>query len=199
MIAMICHEANRAYCAGLEDNSQLPWDEAPQWQRDSAINGVLFHLNNPDAEPSHSHENWMEEKRLDGWMWGEVKDPEKKLHPCYTPYANLPEDQKAKDKLFISVVDTFRSQHPPEVYSSVKESKRLRKALDGQLQVLKESPRQGRERSLAITKIQEGIMWLGMDLGAQKKEGLSDESTPYPDSYDASNEKIAPTAGGLKL
>ena len=40
-IARICHEANRAYCKAFGDDSHLPWDSAPQWQRESAIMGGL--------------------------------------------------------------------------------------------------------------------------------------------------------------
>lgn len=42
-IAKVCHEANRAYCAGIGDHSQKSWEESPDWQRTSAINGVKFH------------------------------------------------------------------------------------------------------------------------------------------------------------
>ncbi len=71
-------------------------------------------------------------------------------------------------------------------------NKELRVALDKQLQELKGLNR-SRERSLAITKLQEAIMWLGMDLKRLN------EDNPYPDSYDPSNTKIAPTADNLKL
>lgn len=53
--------------------------------------------------------------------------------------------------------------------------------------------RDSRERSLAITKLQEAIMWLGMDL---KSIGATN---PYPNSYNPSNAIIDPTADGLKL
>lgn len=66
-IAVICHEANRAYCAALGDYSQLPWGQAPAWQWSSAIKGVEFHLANPGASDAASHEQWLEEKRKDGW------------------------------------------------------------------------------------------------------------------------------------
>lgn len=70
--------------------------------------------------------------------------------------------------------------------------KQLRKGLDGSLQTLKGlSP--SRERSLSITKIQEAIMWLGMDL-----KRLND-TNPYPDGYNTDNTKVAPVADGLKL
>jgi len=62
-IATVCHEANRAYCATLGDSSQLPWNEAPDWQRESARKGVEFHVHELRsggmAVPSRSHESWM--------------------------------------------------------------------------------------------------------------------------------------------
>jgi len=103
-IARICHEANRAYCRSIGDESQLPWEDAPEWQRTSAVNGVLFTLRNPGAPPSASHESWLEEKRATGWKYGPVKDPEKKEHPCFVPYGDLPVEQRRKDALFQAVV-----------------------------------------------------------------------------------------------
>lgn len=70
--------------------------------------------------------------------------------------------------------------------------KTLRRDLDAQLQILK-AALPSRERSLSITKIQEAIMWLGMDL-----KRLA-EPSPYPESYNPASPKIEPTADGLKL
>ena len=106
-IALVCHEANRAYCETTGDLSQLVWGLAPQWQKDSAINGVKFHLDNPDAGPSGSHENWLKEKQATGWKYGPVKDPEKKEHPCFVPYSELPRVQQVKDYIFHGIVKAF--------------------------------------------------------------------------------------------
>lgn len=106
-VAKICHEANKAYCESLGDKTQVAWEQAPAWQRDSAIKGVDFNLKNPDAPASASHDSWLEVKKADGWKYGEVKDADKKEHPCYVPYDQLPEDQKAKDHLFKSIVAVF--------------------------------------------------------------------------------------------
>lgn len=108
LIAIVCHEANRAYCKTLGDNSQNPWDDSPEWQQQSAINGVRFHLENPFATPSASHESWLAEKQATGWTYGEVKDPHKKEHPCFVPFDQLPKAQQAKDKLFKGIVDALR-------------------------------------------------------------------------------------------
>ena len=87
--AQTTHEVNRAYCEALGDTSQPAWDDAPEWQRESAINGALFHYTNPDATPAASHGSWLAEKATAGWKYGPVKDPEKKEHPCFVPYAEI--------------------------------------------------------------------------------------------------------------
>ena len=103
-IAQVAHEVNRAYCASLGDISQPAWADVPDWQRASALAGVDMHLANPDATPEASHLSWFEQKLADGWVFGEVKDPEKKEHPCMVAYEDLPAEQKAKDYLFRGVV-----------------------------------------------------------------------------------------------
>ncbi len=89
----------------------------------------------------------------------------------------------------------------------VAETKQWRKDLDVVLQNVKrgadknyrgERPpdhpvRTSRERATCITKIQEAIMWLGLDLKEQN------EANPYPQSYNPDSAVIAPTADGLKL
>ena len=101
-IAQICHETNRAYCLAIGDHSQVPWDEAPEWQRKSAIDGVR-HATDPTATPADSHNNWLREKRLEGWVYGEEKSVDRKEHPCMVPFEQLPEDQQRKDVLFLAV------------------------------------------------------------------------------------------------
>ena len=50
-----------------------------------------------------------------------------------------------------------------------------------------------RETSLVITKLQEAVMWLGMDLKRLN------EADPYPHSKDPNSMVIEPTADGLKM
>ena len=108
VIAQVAHEVNRAYCQSIGDNSQPSWEDAPDWQKQSALNGVEYHLANPDATPENSHENWLEAKRVDGWRYGPIKDPEAKTHPCYVPYSELPQEQRSKDYLFRAVVHALK-------------------------------------------------------------------------------------------
>lgn len=118
-VAEICHETNRAYCKALGDDSQPAWQDAPEWQRTSAINGVIFHRNNPEAKPDASHNAWLFEKQRTGWVYGTVKDPEKKTHPCMVPFDDLLVEQQIKDELFKSVVDCVRDLiEPAEPFSA---------------------------------------------------------------------------------
>ena len=103
-IARVCHEANRALCETHEDGSQVPWDEAADWQRDSAIKGVQFALDSPDAGDTAQHDAWCADKLADGWSYGASKDPEAKTHPCLVPFDQLPPEQQAKDRLFRAIV-----------------------------------------------------------------------------------------------
>jgi hypothetical protein len=107
-IALICHEANRAYCHAVGDDSQKPWIEAPEWQKLSAIKGVEHRLANPESLPEDSHKSWIMEKEESGWKYGEVKDENLKTHPCMVPYAKLPLEQRLKDALFIAIVDALK-------------------------------------------------------------------------------------------
>lgn len=106
-IAKACHEVNRAYCLALGDTSQPAWEDAPQWQKDSAMLGVKLHANSPDAGPQASHESWMAQKLADGWEYGPTKDPEAKRHPCIVPFDALPVEQQAKDFIFRAVVHSM--------------------------------------------------------------------------------------------
>jgi hypothetical protein len=106
-IARIAHEINRAYCASIGDNSQPAWEDAPDWQKDSAVKGVELHLAN-ELTPEQSHEAWTAHKLAEGWKYGPVKDSEVKEHPCMVPYNELPLEQRTKDYLFKAVIHSTK-------------------------------------------------------------------------------------------
>jgi hypothetical protein len=110
-IAETAHEVCRVYCKYLGDDSQKSWGQSPQWQRDSALKGVKFSLEN-NATPEDSHKSWLKEKYDTGWVYGQTKDAERKTHPCILEYADLPEDQKVKDKFFVAIVNVFKEGNP---------------------------------------------------------------------------------------
>ena len=107
-IARACHNANKAICETFGDFSQKSWEEAEQWQRDSAIRGVEYRLKNPEATPADLHNAWSQDKINDGWKYGPIKDATIKEHPCLVPYSELPAEQRVKDAVFGSIVDSMK-------------------------------------------------------------------------------------------
>jgi len=103
-IAKIAHEANRAYRDEIGEDPGPSWVDAPDWQKESVIDGVLGWLQGSIDTPEDSHQSWLDLKIENGWEYGPVKDPEAKTHPCLMPYADLPEEQKLKDSLFSTIV-----------------------------------------------------------------------------------------------
>lgn len=80
-----------------------------------------------------------------------------------------------------------------DIEKEIVANKQLRKDIDEIIQRVK-SLDQSRETSLSITKLQEGVMWLGMNL----KRLCAINS--YPSSKDPSTGSIVePTADGMKL
>lgn len=108
--AELCHEANRAYCESIGDHSQVPWPDAPDWQREAVASGVLFGWDG-DRTAEESHENWLKDKAEDGWHYGPVKDPVRKTHPAFLPYKELPEAQRVKDHIFHAVLSLTQVMH----------------------------------------------------------------------------------------
>lgn len=107
-IAQVCHALNRVWCLQNGDTSQLHWQSAPRWQKDSARRGVLFHIANPNAGDSATHEAWMTDKIAEGWVYGPEKDEVAKTHPCLVPFEDLPDHQQFKDRLFRTTVHAMK-------------------------------------------------------------------------------------------
>ena len=106
-IAMVAHAVKLAYCEATGDLTQVLWQYAPAWQKNSALLDVNLHLNNPETSASKSHEIWLEQKLNDGWKYGPRKDAELKLHPCVCSFEELTKEQQIKDHLFKAVVNAI--------------------------------------------------------------------------------------------
>jgi RyR domain len=105
-IARVVHEANRAWQEESSDPAVSPhWDEAPQWQKDSAADGVRNVIAGKTAR--ELHDEWVAGKESAGWKYGPVKDGNLKTHHCMVDYEDLPYHQKVKDDLLRAIVMVF--------------------------------------------------------------------------------------------
>jgi len=107
-IAKVVHEANKAYCESIGDNSQQEWQITVKEIKDSAVDGVDFAKANPDVTPKEMHDNWHKDKLTAGWEYGKEKSVMRKTHPCMVDYEDLPKEQRVKDSLFLAIVNVLK-------------------------------------------------------------------------------------------
>lgn len=107
-IARVVHEANSALQAVIGEPVNPRWDDAPDYQRWSSIEGVRDALTGLSAD--EHHEAWAHALQREGWTWGPVKDPQAKTHPLLVPFEDLPPLQQAKDRLFLAIVAALREE-----------------------------------------------------------------------------------------
>jgi hypothetical protein len=53
---------------------------------------------NLDMLAEMEHDGWMDEKKRQGWTFGETRDNDRLKHPLLIPYGDLPEVEKEKDR-----------------------------------------------------------------------------------------------------
>lgn len=58
--------------------------------------------------PEELHGSWMQAYFDMGWVYGPVRDIEKKTHPDLVPYAELGQLERDKDAVFISLCEIAR-------------------------------------------------------------------------------------------
>ena len=107
-IAQVMHEAMRAWQKANGQAPAPPWSRAPKWMKESSTASVAWRIANPRASASAQHDQWLAQKKADGWKFGRVKDAKKKTHPMMVPYRDLPEFERRKDALVNAVVDALR-------------------------------------------------------------------------------------------
>jgi hypothetical protein len=73
----------------------------------STQDAVLWRLANPRAPASAQHDQWMAQKKAEGWKHGKVKSGTAKTHPLMVPYSDLPEVERRKDALVGGVIDSL--------------------------------------------------------------------------------------------
>lgn len=65
---------------------------------------IIFSNDDVEKLAQIEHCRWMEEKFMDGWRYGVVRDDERRLHPDLVPWSDLPDDRKNIDRFLISKI-----------------------------------------------------------------------------------------------
>lgn len=102
-IAPVVWNAIRAYQRVIGDPVNPPWETITGPPRDSFIDGAIHGALN-GRTPEEQHNNWIKNRRADGWTLGPSKDTVAKTHPNLVPYEELPAAQRRKDLITLALV-----------------------------------------------------------------------------------------------
>lgn len=58
VVARAAYEANRIYCIAIDDDSQVPWADAPRRRKVNFRSGVRFIVDNPASSVRESRSSW---------------------------------------------------------------------------------------------------------------------------------------------
>jgi hypothetical protein len=114
--AQVAHQANSALQIATGDPHPSPdWAQAPHDQHDASERGVRTVLDVRAEHPDWTnaqiaealHTDWMAGKTDAGWVLGPVKDATALTHPAMVAFDQLPQDQIARDELFVAVVSAL--------------------------------------------------------------------------------------------
>ncbi len=121
----LAQEIHRGYCRKHPGApNDLPWEALPEDVRqanrdqaaaflehldflglravfgDSAAKDGLLRLTGEQTEQlaERIHGIWMQSKKAAGWTYGPVRDDSRRVHDMLLPYADLPEEEKEKDR-----------------------------------------------------------------------------------------------------
>jgi ketosteroid isomerase-like protein len=125
---------------GYQMGSGQPYNVEPiKDQFDALKNGVEFALKNPNMTPEQNHENWMKCKAAQGWIYGTVKDFEKKTHPDMVPFNELPRIEQDKD-----IMDGLMNKEAEKIWNETRQDheRLLKSCKDAIIEGYREVPRQ---------------------------------------------------------
>lgn len=108
-IAEMCYNANNAFCIiQNEETPRTEWSKVTAKVKKQYVSGVKFRIDNPHLGADSIHNEWLKEKELDGWEYGETKSVKRKVSPRIVPYDKLSQQDRKKHILFYNIVDMLK-------------------------------------------------------------------------------------------
>ena len=103
---------NAAALAAIAANAPIvpeQWCQREQPFKDQFLKVIKEECGpNRVSDPEKLHDSWMTAYYKMGWVYGEVRDTEKKTHPDLVPYWSLGQLERDKDAIFVALCDIAR-------------------------------------------------------------------------------------------
>lgn len=107
-ICELCHLANNELMIANNETPCGNWDTLDSHLKQMTRDSVSVIIDKPNITAEDIHNTWMTNKAKDGWVYGDIKDANKKTHPLMIPFADMNAIDKAKDQSFIDIVNANR-------------------------------------------------------------------------------------------
>lgn len=87
----------------------VQWSEREEIFRAQFLNVIERQCGSQrSTSPEELHGSWMQSYLTMGWVYGEVYDKEKRIHPDLVPYALLGQLERDKDAIFVALCEIAR-------------------------------------------------------------------------------------------
>jgi hypothetical protein len=106
-IARTAYEVKRIYGGSIGEFPRPSWEYVTKEVKKTEIDRVKFRLDNPDLTSRDIHGIWLNERIIEGWVYGKEIDQEAKAHPYLVSYEKLPVETRTKEALTMAVVKSF--------------------------------------------------------------------------------------------
>lgn len=103
IIAYMVNETLCGFCRSIGED-RLSWVEMTEEARNSLRSGVIYRLANQTISLEDQHKAWLREKSRTGWVFGPNKNDELRTHPSMVAYEHLPQSERSKNEIFVSLV-----------------------------------------------------------------------------------------------
>ena len=61
-----------------------------------------------ETDPARAHQTWMDEYFRMGWVYGKIRNTEKRTHPDLVPFDELEQREQDKDAVFLALCEIAR-------------------------------------------------------------------------------------------
>jgi hypothetical protein len=108
-IAKTAHAVHLAYCELNDLSTQPKWGKLTREHKQTIKSTVKKILSGEIESVKNAHENFVEFKKSNGWVYGKTYDRDKKINPRLCDYEKLSHHDKVKETLFFECVNSFKS------------------------------------------------------------------------------------------
>jgi hypothetical protein len=110
-IARMLHVVTNALKEANNEPVLPDWDQLDEENKEFSRESVVSILSGEVTTAEQEHNRWAASKMAAGWVYGPVRDNDRKIHPMLVGFHDLSAIQQAKDLVRFAIVFEMVRQH----------------------------------------------------------------------------------------